>query len=446
MKDNNITLLELLHLVLEQLNNTECNYAIIHNAQSLDKAITGDIDLAFNKNPKQLIYSILKNIQRTYNIKIVQCLHYDIPHGYYFIIEYNNDFLHLDCLYDPSGLSRYHLSTDFLLNDIITYNNLNTVNENNEYIYNLIKRALKGNLNQSHIEKICNNYPDNKKTQSIIDEWIGHSNHKTLKNCTPTKHEEVKSLFKRCESHIQTSYKKNHTLQYYYGKTLSLIRKFNRFIHPTGIFIVIVGPDGCGKTTINNTSTTTLKRAFRKTWSFHWRPNLLPKLGKTVKNSNFEEPTDNTPSQKSKYKGVVSYIRFFYYWLDFIIGYWLVVYPKKAQSTFIIAERYYLDVLVHPERYGFSCPKWFIQLFGTLVPKPDLTILLSADPQQIYNRKPELPVNVIGEQIEKYKESIKGWGDSSIIDTSKSIEISSNELTSKVLEKCEYKLNKQFSN
>jgi len=437
MNKTDISLLDLLHKILEQLNTANCSYAIIHNADALDRAITGDIDLAFNKNPKNILFPILKSIQKTYEIKIVQCLHYEIPHGYYFIIEYNNEFLHLDCLFDPSGISAYHLSTDFLLDKTTTYENFNVVNKSNEYIYNLIKRSLKGNLTENHINKICNNYPTDKMTQKIIEQWIGYDNNQRLKSSIAKNPEEIKTILNSCKIFIQNTYKKNNTTQYYYGQWLSTLRKFKRFIQPTGIFIVIVGPDGCGKTTINNSSTAALERAFRKTWSFHWRPNLLPKLGKASNNSNF---SDNTPSQTSKYRGAISYVRFFYYWLDFVFGYWFVVYPKKAQTTFIISERYYLDILVHPERYGFSCPKWLIKFFGTFVPKPDLTFLLSADPQQIHDRKPELPTNVIREQIQKYSEVMKGWGDSSIIDTSQNIQSSCDELVNKVLTKSTQKL------
>ena len=441
MNKNDITLLELLNIILEQLKVNHCNYAIIHNSESLEEAIKGDIDLAFDTNPIKMVYPVLQTLQNKYCFKLVQCLHYDIPHGYYFIIEFNSEYLHLDCLYDPNGISRYHLSTQYLLNNLDTTTEFNSVNSNAEYIYSLIKRSLKGSPTALHVKKLCANYPDDEETQNIITHWIGRENHTQLKQLNPDNIEDAQSLLETCGRYIQNTYKKNNCIQYYYGLAYSALRKFKRLIQPTGIFVVIVGPDGCGKSTINTETTAALTRAFRKTWSFHWRPCFLPKLGKASTNSNF---SDNTPSQKSKYKGPISYIRFIYYWLDFLLGYWVVVYPKKAQSTFIIGERYYLDILVHPERYGFSCPQWFIKLFGFFIPKPDLTILLSADPQQIHDRKPELPVNIIDEQIHKYTSAIKNWGESSIIDTSQSITDSKNELVNKVLNKCATKLKEKL--
>lgn len=433
MKKKNISLLELLKIILERLKADNYNYAIIHNSETLEDAIKGDIDLAFDTNPIKAVYPVLKTLQNEYCFRIAQCLHYDIPHGYYFIIEYNGEYLHLDCLYDPEGISRYHLSTQYLLTNFDTKTEFNSVNSNVEYIYSLIKRSLKGNPTPLHVKSLHTNYPDDKETQNIITQWIGRENHTRLKQLDPNNIESAKSLLKSCCKHIQSTYKKTNRIQHYYGLAYSTYRKFKRLIQPTGLFVVIVGPDGCGKSTINTESTAALARAFRKTWSFHWRPGFLPKLGKASTDSNF---SDNKPSQKSKYKGPVSYMRFIYYWLDFVLGYWIVVYPRKAQSTFIIGERYYLDILVHPERYGFSCPEWFIKLFGYLIPKPDLTILLSADPQIIHDRKPELPVKTIDKQIKKYTCVIKHWGDSNIIDTSKSITDSKNEFVDLVLNKC----------
>ena len=441
MKDNKKSLLELLYLILNELNKSSCKYAIIHNSESLEDAISGDIDLAFNKHPIKVLYPILQDLQKKYNFQIIQCLHYDIPHGYYFIIQYKNDYLHLDCLFDPEGISRYHLSTQYLLENTRSNSKFNYVNCNNEYVYNVIKRSLKGSVTEGHVKRLCDNFPNDGGTLKILKEWIGSENLEKLKQLTPNDMDTVKSIFTSYKNYIQKSYKTNNGLQYTYGLVYSLIRKMKRFIYPTGIFVVIVGPDGCGKSTINSEATARLHRAFRKTWSFHWRPNLLPKLGKSSNSSNF---SDNTPSQKSKYKGLISYVRFFYYWLDFVLGYWLIVYPKKAQTTFVISERYYIDILVHPERYGFSCPRWFMRIFGVFVPKPDLTILLSADPQKIHDRKPELPVNVIADQINEYSEIISGWGESSIVDTSQSIEDASTEFVDKVHVKCSDKLKRRL--
>lgn len=211
----------------------------------------------------------------------------------------------------------------------------------------------------------------------------------------------------------------------------SVIKGFKKFTRPAGVFVVIVGPDGCGKSTITNEAMSRVKGVFEKTWSFHWRPNLLPKLGRSATKNTADH--NSMPSQKSKYSGLISYIRFLYYWLDFVIGYWVIVYPGKVQNSFIIAERYYIDILVHPARYGFSCPGWFFKLFGSMVPKPDMTILLSADPQLIHDRKQELPVDVIAEQISEYKTAIVGWGCDRIIDTSSSIEASSAEFIEAVV-------------
>jgi hypothetical protein len=152
-----------------------------------------------------------------------------------------------------------------------------------------------------------------------------------------------------------------------------------------------------------------LERAFRRTWRFHWRPGLLPKLRRGGAQEDSGAQTPPQPAEVSQYRGAVSLARFLYYWLDFVIGYWLVVYPRKAQTTLVIGERYFPDVMVHPQRYGFDVPRWLMRLAARLVPSPDLLVVLKDDPQVIYDRKTELPVQTIARQLRAYEEEAEYW-------------------------------------
>lgn len=71
------------------------------------------------------------------------------------------------------------------------------------------------------------------------------------------------------------------------------------------------------------------------------------------------------------------------------------------RGSLIIGERWYYDVIAYPARYGFSLPGWLLSLGGYLVPKPDLTLLLEADPHVIHDRKPELTVEQVSQQIDR---------------------------------------------
>jgi thymidylate kinase len=201
-----------------------------------------------------------------------------------------------------------------------------------------------------------------------------------------------------------------------------------------GLFVVLIGPDGSGKSTVAACAMAMLGEEFRGVWRFHWRPQLLPKLGRSAQQGGAPSDENAVPSEVSKYRGIVSLARFFYYWLDFVLGYWLVIYPRRKQGILVLGERYFADTLVHPARYGFSVPHCVMRLASKLVPSPDLMVLLKDDPRTIFARKPELSVSAIAAQILAYEEEMKHWGANASIITQGGVEKVAERLVTLVRE------------
>ena len=169
-----------------------------------------------------------------------------------------------------------------------------------------------------------------------------------------------------------------------------------------GLFVVLLGPDGSGKSTVVTNISKICNSDYNDVWRFHWRPGLLPKLSRNkavqdIKNCN----ESGKPPATSKYGFGLSLLRYLYYLSDFVVGYWLIVRPKRRKGFLILGERWYYDVIVSPERYGFALPKWLISIGSVVVPNPDLTVLLEADPVAIHQRKPELSTEHIRSQLDK---------------------------------------------
>lgn len=185
------------------------------------------------------------------------------------------------------------------------------------------------------------------------------------------------------------------------------------------MFVALVGPDGSGKSTIADALMVQLQEQFPGSWRFHWRPGLFPKLGRPLRASGTtsDSKASGSPPQSSRYNGIISLLRFIYYWMDFIVGYWVKVFPRKLGGQLIVGERYYLDVIVHPERYGFTIPRWLLSVARAGVPSPDLVILLKAEPQVVYSRKPELPLDCIAQQLGLLEGELIHWRNSFVIDT-----------------------------
>ena len=164
-----------------------------------------------------------------------------------------------------------------------------------------------------------------------------------------------------------------------------------------GKFIVLVGPDGTGKTTVAQAIREMQGDRYAGIHCFHWRPGLLPVPGRRTTAADTGQA--GAPPRDFKYGTMLSLLRFFYYLTDFVLGYWLEIRPRLRRGELVIGERWYYDVIVHPQRYAFRLPTWLLNAGGLLVPGPDISILLYGDPDKIHARKPELSADEISQYI-----------------------------------------------
>jgi energy-coupling factor transporter ATP-binding protein EcfA2 len=176
------------------------------------------------------------------------------------------------------------------------------------------------------------------------------------------------------------------------GKAMATItsgmrRGLHRLVLPTGYFIVLVGADGTGKSTLAQALPGLLKGTFRRALTFHWRPGLFPRPGSLI---GREGGDPLRPHARSPYGPILSSALLGYYWLDSFLGGWLRILPFRARTGMIIAERGWWDAAVDPRRYRLTSPPWVVRALGFLLLKPDLVLLLQAPPQAILERKSEI--------------------------------------------------------
>ena len=219
---------------------------------------------------------------------------------------------------------------------------------------------------------------------------------------------------------------------------LNQLMKFRRlFCHP-GYVIVVLGTDGSGKSTIIDAITPWLDEAFHKGVLYkHFRPGLLPDLGVVFHKRNANAPkvevVDNPHSGKpSGFIG--SIMRLIYYILDFMFGYFKLIWPKIAMHTNVfIFDRYYYDYYIDQRRSLMNLPKWIIRLGEIFVPKPDIVLCLGGDPEKIYARKPETSIEEVTRQTEELQHFASHRKNAEWIDTTQPIENSIRDAKTAIL-------------
>lgn len=84
-----------------------------------------------------------------------------------------------------------------------------------------------------------------------------------------------------------------------------------------GRFILLVGPDGSGKSTLGGRLVEELKDRFEGTRQLHWRPTLLPQAGAFLGRSVGDTSSAHA---KEPHGRVLSTLVLLHYWLDFFLG------------------------------------------------------------------------------------------------------------------------------
>lgn len=168
-----------------------------------------------------------------------------------------------------------------------------------------------------------------------------------------------------------------------------LRRIVDRLIRPTGLFIVFLGPDGSGKSSVIERVSAELSQAFRSVEYRHLRPPLSPWRG-----SEAAAPAAVDPHAQAPRGAPGSIAKLLVFWAAYLVGGLVWLYPRRVCSKLVIFDRYYHDVLADPLRYRCPDSPWFARLtrlLGRAVPQPDLVFVLDAAPEILQARKQEVP-------------------------------------------------------
>lgn len=180
---------------------------------------------------------------------------------------------------------------------------------------------------------------------------------------------------------------------------------------PKGRVILIVGPDGAGKSTLAVRLQDRLVSK-RQVIRFHHRPGVLPRLGGTQFVSK--------PQFQSPYSRTLSVVKLAYIYLDMVLGWFLQVRPVVRRGGVVIVERGWWDLAVDPIRYRIQPFPRLITLLGRLLPGPNLIVILEDSEELLYSRKPELRRSELRRQMEMWR-TIKAPGRKLILSGSRPV-------------------------
>ena len=195
-----------------------------------------------------------------------------------------------------------------------------------------------------------------------------------------------------------------------------LQRLLRRIMRPTGVLVVMMGPDGAGKSSVAEALRERLDTTFsrEKGLYIHWKPKLCtPSESGPVSN-----PHANPPRPLW-----LSFIYLVYHWLGFLIGGWLRIFPVKLRNGMVIVDRYFHDIMADPLRYRIHPRTPGVAFLMRRVIQPDLIFFLDASAEILQQRKAEVSFIESERQRVRYLELARLWGTARVFDASLSLDV-----------------------
>lgn len=417
------------------LNNEHIKYVWLHN---YNNEILGDFDIAVSEKDFYQIERIINEFCVAHNFKLLQIIQHEFCAKYFVLGKINNcgiEFLIPDICSHYVRNGRIFLTADELLKNKIFNGNFYRCNDLIEAEYIFLKRSLKKFWESSHLNNFKNIFERNYSILSRhLEKYLGKKLKKEFINLI--KDDDITELNSRVRELRQSILCKtffNNPFQSIYYHLNNFLRILKRILHPTGLFIAIIGTDGAGKSTIIKELNNILNPAFRKIKKYHWKPILFKKN----KNNVVIEPHKNPPRNF-----IFSFIKLLIYVLQYLIGYLFIIYPLKIKSTLIIFDRYYYDMIVDQKRFRLNLPQKIIKFYSIFIPKPDLIFYLRTKPSVALERKNELNLEELERQNKEFAALIDLLNDRFIfIDNNEDINYAVYKITSDLFNYLEKRVN-----
>jgi thymidylate kinase len=176
--------------------------------------------------------------------------------------------------------------------------------------------------------------------------------------------------------------------------------------------VVILGPDGAGKSSVISGLINNLQREGRSVDMRHLKPRLaFPQRGDAV--VIVVDPHGKPP------RAALTSVAKILLWLA---EEWYATLFHDKPGQLLICDRYYHDLLVDPRRYRYGGPLWIARLIGALMPRPRLWLLLDAPAEVLQARKQEVPLQETVRQRQAYLEFVRKQPNHAVIDASQALD------------------------
>lgn len=402
--------------LIKYLEMENIKYFILRNYELLpEDNISKDVDIIIEPGSYNKASKILLDIFREEKLTHYYVVRYEKVRCWLGMNTTTNFSIHIDLIegYFNKGFEIF--SFEELYKNTIKYKNFMVLNEKYDGIMLLIYKLVACKyLKDEYKVKILDSYKNNKNDFiNILTKVIGAELTKKIINCIEKENfNELISYSNQISiKSKQISFKKypirtiRNIAQFIWEKISRIIFNYKKYTKT----IAVQAPDGAGKTTFLEEISKRILHMFgdeeRRIHYYHFRPTILPNLGEVGENIGvMKQDKDFTNPHRGKLASPLSsFVRMFYYWLDYIIGNSIYLRKDVQFDKFSVFDRYIYDFIIDPQRSKINLPKIIRKIFVFFTPKPKIVFYLYTKPEIIYQRKQELTLNEIERQLYELK-------------------------------------------
>jgi O-antigen/teichoic acid export membrane protein/thymidylate kinase len=425
---------EMLSKVLSALDRNAIAYCILHGYERYPQYVLSDVDCVVD--PEPLSYdkvgrrwkAVFKEIIR-HEMTIVQW----ISGGAHGIVlrqhngEHHSVFLQLD-LSDGVNLNKRipFYSGQEVLKDRKRFNNFHVPNCEIEFGCSLIRRIVKQRVSAAHASRLGELYLSNPLGchEQLLRLFPKVSQDRIINAADSRDWHAVESILPQLKRQMLVRAILRNPVRVGRNFIAGACRRALRWLNPTGFHLVLLGPDGAGKSSVAAGVRKALAPVFLESACRSFPPRVLDR--------DVGDPS--APHNIRPRSQVSSVIRaVLYWWVYYCPGYFLTVYPALVRSSLVVHDRHLVDCEVDAVRYRYSGPKWLLQSIWRSIPKPHLVVLLDVPAETLQARKQEVPFEVSRQQRQAYLELVQSMPNSLVIDGSQSLEVVVAEICDAIL-------------
>lgn len=422
-------------------------YCILRNYKGLPERMNSkDVDFLIEKRDLNKAIEILKFTAVKHRVDSVLFDKFQYVRCFIFFKKNRNVYqsLKIDYMFNFEARGAKFLKSSEILTKANKYRNFHVVDSVQEAIINWLKPLIAGGtIKEKYVQKILLTAKGKRiEFKTYMKRILGDS--LSTKLWPLIESSDIKATLNHTRAIQITSW-----LRSFLREPVSVLKnliehvsiEIRKRIFVRKQMLVIIGPDGTGKSTVVNQLRThiceLLKYDIAKIKILHFRPNVLPNLKRLLTFwQNNSAPEEFTSPHRAKPSGFIgSLMRLIYYFFDYTFGYFIKIRPLFGRHYILIFDRYYYDLIVDPGRSRIKLPKFIPTMLLKLIPEPSLSVFLDNDPDVVLQRKQELSREEIERQIIEYRILLKNVPNSVIVDARKAADEIGREVSAKFIEK-----------